>query len=143
VSEPIPAGAVTAAAARLETSPLLRELDLTGWANTVATIAVEAAWPHLASPGAGAVSLNRERAFGDWHGEVILGTDIEAVSHEAFCAGWEAAEPARSAAVRIAGLEALAAEILGSYHRGSDGYRGRVGQVQHDRWRARLDGDRG
>jgi hypothetical protein len=32
----------------------------------------------------------REDAWESWHREVILGSDTEAVSHEAFCAGWEA-----------------------------------------------------
>lgn len=39
---------------------------------------------------------------------------------------------------RIRQLEELAAEILASYHQGSDGYRGRVGQVQIKRWQTRL-----
>lgn len=37
-------------------------------------------------------------------------------------------------------LRELAAEILGSYVKRDDGYRGRVGQVQIARWRVRLDG---
>lgn len=42
---------------------------------------------------------------------------------------------------RVAELEQLAAQMLASYHQGSDGYRGRVGQVQIARWRKTLAGD--
>ena len=41
---------------------------------------------------------------------------------------------------RIQELEKLAAEILASYARTGDGYRGRAGQVQVARWRERLGG---
>lgn len=37
-------------------------------------------------------------------------------------------------------MEKLAAEILDSYIKTGDGWRGRVGQVQIARWRVRLDG---
>jgi len=51
-----------------------------------------------------------------------------------------AEEPDTAAGHRIAALEALAAEILASYVKRDDGYRGRVGQVQVARWRDRLGG---
>lgn len=41
---------------------------------------------------------------------------------------------------RINALEQLAGDVIASYHRGSDGYRGRVGQVQIARWQAVIDG---
>ena len=44
---------------------------------------------------------------------------------------------------RIAELEQLATDILASYHQASDGYRGRVGQMQIAKWQARLAGDNG
>jgi hypothetical protein len=56
--------------------------------------------------------------------------------HLAYAAG-------KAAGDRIAQLTALAAEILASYSKTGDGYRGRVGQVQIATWTARLDGERG
>lgn len=44
------------------------------------------------------------------------------------------------ASQRIAELAQLAGEVLGSYYKASDGYRGRVGQVQIARWQAVLNG---
>jgi hypothetical protein len=41
---------------------------------------------------------------------------------------------------RAAGLEALAREVIGSYRKTSDGYRGRAGQVQISKWTAALEG---
>lgn len=38
-------------------------------------------------------------------------------------------------------LRALAAEILASYVKTGDGYRGRVGQVQIQRWQQQLGGE--
>jgi hypothetical protein len=60
----------------------------------------------------------------------------------------EAAQPhlaynaGKTAGDRIAQLTALAEEILASYSKTGDGYRGRVGQVQIATWTARLDGER-
>jgi hypothetical protein len=54
-----------------------------------------------------------------------------AAPHLAYAAG-------KAAGDRIRELSDLAAEILASYHQGSDGYRGRVGQVQIKRWQDRL-----
>jgi hypothetical protein len=42
---------------------------------------------------------------------------------------------------RAAALERLARDMLASYHQGSDGYRGRVGQMQIQRWQAVVDGE--
>lgn len=56
-----------------------------------------------------------------------------AAPHMAYAAGL-------AAGGRLAALEKLAAEILDSYTKTSDGWRGRVGQVQIARWRVRLDG---
>lgn len=42
---------------------------------------------------------------------------------------------------RIAELEQLATEVIASYHQASDGYRGRVGQVQIAKWQTRLAGE--
>lgn len=56
-----------------------------------------------------------------------------ALPHLAYAAG-------RAAGDRIVQLEALATETLASYHRTSDGYRGRVGQVQIAKWQAVLNG---
>jgi hypothetical protein len=53
--------------------------------------------------------------------------------------GLQAAAPHLYAATaRINELEILAGDILASYHQTSDGYRGRVGQVQIARWQAIL-----
>jgi hypothetical protein len=69
-------------------------------------------------------------------------TDDEHVAMVA--ANREAAEAHDTAQhARIAELEQLAAGILASYHRGSDGYRGRVGQVQIAKWNATLRGHSG
>lgn len=42
---------------------------------------------------------------------------------------------------RVAVLEALAAEILGTFSKGSDGYRARAGQIAVARWEHTLAGD--
>ncbi len=44
------------------------------------------------------------------------------------------------AAARIAGLEALARDMLSRFTRTSDGHRARVGQVQVARWEKQLGG---
>jgi hypothetical protein len=41
---------------------------------------------------------------------------------------------------RIHELEQLAADILATYTKGQDGYRGRVGQMQIQRWQTTLKG---
>jgi hypothetical protein len=63
-----------------------------------------------------------------------------AVPHIALAAGAAAGDALLERDARIAELEQLAGEVLGSYYQTSDGYRGRVGQVQIARWQATLNG---
>jgi hypothetical protein len=50
------------------------------------------------------------------------------------------AEAEESVMARIAELEALARDMLGTFIKTSDGHRARVGQVQIARWRKQLEG---
>lgn len=52
----------------------------------------------------------------------------------------ELAGAQESVMARIAGLEALARDMLSWFTRTSDGYRARVGQVQIARWEKQLGG---
>lgn len=85
---------------------------------------------------AAAVIPDRHLGFpGGWE-PAISRADVErmltaAAPHLAYAVGAAAGD-------RMRQLEQLAGELLGSYHKGSDGYRGRVGQVQIARWQAVL-----
>lgn len=123
MTHPIPAEAITAAARALH-APILDNVNLDGWERTIATVALEAAWPHQIK----AVRDQLVAATADEVTAVTQATVLEAVA---------------ASTERIAELEALAAEILASYGKTSDGYRSRVGGVQILKWAERVAGERG
>lgn len=84
---------------------------------------------------------------GDEHAELLEGDRTlaevildAAAPHLAYAAGGAAGDRIRALETRIGVLQQLAGDVLGSYYKASDGYRGRVGQVQLARWQAVLDG---
>lgn len=84
---------------------------------------------------------HRDRHGREWGEEWGVSTEEAARITELEAFKTAAVGQAAADAQRILQLEQLAAGILASYHQASDGYRGRVGQVQIARWRKTLAGD--